>query len=71
MKFDLLDLLNSYTILGVPSSGSNYIFTDGNMEITEVTNSTVTGRMHIQYKDSNGAVEDDLDGTFELERVSW
>lgn len=65
LKLDLLDLAGSYTITGVPSAGSNNIFTDGNMEITEVTTATVSGRMHITTD------SDELNGTFVLERVTW
>ncbi len=65
LSLNLFDLVNSYTITGVSTDLTNYIFTDGNIEITEVTATEVKGRMHITYEN------DKLDGTFTLKRVDW
>lgn len=65
LSFKLTDLENSYTATFVSPDITNYIIVEGNIEITEVTTTTVSGRMHIR------AGSDDLDGTFVLERVSW
>jgi len=65
LSFKLLDLLNSWTVTGVDSNIVNVIFTDGYVEITAVTDTTVTGGMYIESGD------DLLNGTFTLERVDW
>ena len=64
LQLKLLDLANTYTITGWDGT-TNYIYAEGNIEITSVTATAVEGRMHIK-RDT-----DDLDGTFTLERVAW
>lgn len=65
LKFDRDDWVNAYTIIGVTADGPSLIYTEGNIEITSVTTTTVEGRLHIKTH------SDDLNGVFTLERVSW
>ncbi|TFG58340.1 MAG: hypothetical protein E4H36_15455 [Spirochaetales bacterium] len=64
LQLNLLDLANAFTVTGYDGT-TNYIFTEGTLEITEVTDTEVKGRMHITSD------TDDLDGIFTLERVAW
>lgn len=64
LSFNLFDLLNSWTVTGWDGN-TNFIYTDGYVEITSVTATEVSGGMRIE---SGSEI---LDGTFTLERVSW
>ena len=65
LSFSLFNLADAWTVTGVDSNIVNVIFTEGYVEITEVTATTVTGGMYIE------AGDDLLNGTFTLEVVAW
>ena len=65
LNFKLSNDSSIFTATGLSAAGVNVLFDDGYIEITEVTSATVSGGMRIE------AGDDVLDGTFELERVSW
>lgn len=61
----IFDFIESYTLTGIAGAGNPVTFSQGTIEITSVSDTQVSGKLHIMTD------TDELDGTFTLERVSW